>query len=250
MHHYIGKALRIDHACKPKLYTQIYESAEITSASYILDLIFAAEIATFGLVLNSPAVVIGAMLISPLMGPIMASGLAFAAADVYLGIKAFLSLVGSIVGAVAFSAILVWLLPFQAPTSEILARTQPNLLDLGVAVFLDIPCYFENEGDDAGSSLEDVYKNTRKALEKKYIVTPKTSALRLLSNSNQSRGTYVHVDVVPGRFTDDKKEDCYLHVSNGDKSRLKTNLDIQIAGSGANWELRRFRPRSLCRSRD
>jgi len=38
MHHYIGKALRIDHACKPKLYTQIYESAEITSASYILDL--------------------------------------------------------------------------------------------------------------------------------------------------------------------------------------------------------------------
>ena len=94
---------------------------------------------------------------------------------------------------------------------------------------LDIPCYFENADDDAGSSLEDVFNNTRKALEKKYLVTPKTSALRLLSNSTQTRGTYVHVDVVPGRFTDDKKEDCYLHVSNGDKSRLKTNLDVQIA---------------------
>lgn len=94
---------------------------------------------------------------------------------------------------------------------------------------LDIPCYFENEDDEAGSSLEDVYNNTRKALEKKYIVTPKTSALRLLSSSSQNRGTYVHVDVVPGRFTDDQKEDCYLHVSNGDKSRLKTNLDVQIA---------------------
>lgn len=94
---------------------------------------------------------------------------------------------------------------------------------------LDIPCYFENEDDDAGSSLEDIYNNTRKALEKKYIVTPKTSALRLLSSSAQNRGTYVHVDVVPGRFTDDKKDDCYLHVSSGDKSRLKTNLDVQIA---------------------
>ena len=94
---------------------------------------------------------------------------------------------------------------------------------------LDIPCYFENEDDDAGTSLEDVFDNTRKALEKKYIVTPKTSALRLLNSSGQTRGTYVHVDVVPGRFTDEKKKDCYLHVSNGDKTRLKTNLDVQIA---------------------
>lgn len=48
--------------------------------------------------------------------------------------KAFLNLLGSLLAAVAFSAILVWLLPFQSPTSEILARTQPNLLDLGVAI--------------------------------------------------------------------------------------------------------------------
>ena len=93
---------------------------------------------------------------------------------------------------------------------------------------LDIPCYFKCEDDDAGSTLEEIFNNTRKALEKQYIVTPKTSALRLLSSSDQARGTYVHVDVVPGRFTDDKKEDCYLYVSNGDKCRLKTNLDVQI----------------------
>jgi len=97
--------------------------------------VFSAGIATLGLVLNSPAVVIGAMLISPLMGPILASGLAFAASDIYLGVKSFFTLVGSILASVTFSAVLVWLLPFQSPTSEILARTQPNLLDLGVAVF-------------------------------------------------------------------------------------------------------------------
>jgi len=131
---YFSKALRIDPDSKPKLYGLIYESAEIGETSYLLDLIFSAGIATLGLVLNSPAVVIGAMLISPLMGPILAAGLAFAASDIYLGVKSFFTLVGSILAAVAFSASVVWLLPFQSSTSEILARTQPNLLDLGVAV--------------------------------------------------------------------------------------------------------------------
>ncbi len=132
---YCLQLLRIDLTTRPRLYSQIYDSAELVSAGYLLDLIFSAGIATLGLVLNSPAVVIGAMLISPLMGPIMASGLAFAASDIYLGVKSLLNLVGSVVASVAFSAILVWLLPFQSPTGEILARTQPNLLDLGVAVF-------------------------------------------------------------------------------------------------------------------
>lgn len=134
-HDYIIRILRIDTGTRPALYRQIYQSAEIVSANYILDLVFAAGIATLGLVLNSPAVVIGAMLISPLMGPILAAGLAFASSDIYLGVKSILGLLGSMFAAVAFSAILVWLLPFQSPTSEILARTQPNLLDLGVAIF-------------------------------------------------------------------------------------------------------------------
>lgn len=132
---YCSEALRIDPASKPQLYGQIYESAEFTRESYILELLFAAGIATLGLVLNSPAVVIGAMLISPLMGPILAAGLAFAASDVYLGVKSVFSLIVSVLSSVAFSAALVWLLPFQSPTSELLARTQPNLLDLAVAVF-------------------------------------------------------------------------------------------------------------------
>lgn len=132
---HITNILRIDNHTKPKLYAQIYDSAEMASAPYLLDLVFAAGIATLGLVLNSPAVVIGAMLISPLMGPILAAGLAIAASDIYLGVKSAISLAGSILASVTFSAALVWILPFQSPTSEILARTQPNLLDLGVAVF-------------------------------------------------------------------------------------------------------------------
>ena len=74
------------------------------------------------------------MLISPVMGPIMATGLALAVGDPYLGITAIVSLLASVTVSVAFSGFLVWLLPFHYATSEILARTKPNLLDLGIAL--------------------------------------------------------------------------------------------------------------------
>lgn len=131
----IERLLRVDSREKPEVYTRVFEATEVASLNYWLEVSFSAGIATFGLVLNSPAVVIGAMLISPLMGPIMAAGLSFAAADLYLGLKSLVTLVASIAGAVALSAVLVWLVPFHSPTTEILSRTNPNLLDLGVAFF-------------------------------------------------------------------------------------------------------------------
>jgi uncharacterized hydrophobic protein (TIGR00271 family) len=130
----IEQLLKIAPDSKPAVYLAVFNSSEIISLNYALELLFSSGIATFGLVLNSPAVVIGAMLISPLMGSILAAGLALAAADLYLGIKALLSILVGVVSSVLFSAALVWALPFQIPTSEILARTQPNLLDLGIAL--------------------------------------------------------------------------------------------------------------------
>jgi uncharacterized hydrophobic protein (TIGR00271 family) len=126
--------LKIDARAKPKVYKQVFDSTQIASVNYWLELVLSAGIATLGLVLNSPAVVIGAMLISPLMGPILAAGLALAASDVYLGIRAFGSIVVGVLVSCLVSALLVWLLPFHSATNEILARTQPNLLDLGVAL--------------------------------------------------------------------------------------------------------------------
>jgi uncharacterized hydrophobic protein (TIGR00271 family) len=126
--------LRIDPQQKSKVYAQIFNTAEISSLSYWLEIVFSASIAALGLVLNSPAVIIGAMLISPLMGPIMAAGLALAAGDLYLAVKAIANLTASVSLAIAFSAFIVWLLPFHSVTGEILARTNPTLLDLGVAL--------------------------------------------------------------------------------------------------------------------
>ena len=126
--------LRVNPSAKPKVYRQVFETTSINSVSYWLEIFFSAGIGTFGLVENSPAVIIGAMLISPLMGPIMASGLALAVGDLYLGIKAIMNLLLSITISIAFSGFLVWLLPFHSATSEIIARTKPNLLDLGIAL--------------------------------------------------------------------------------------------------------------------
>jgi len=61
--------LRIPAGAKPQVYRQVFATAEIDSVKYWLEVFFSAGIATFGLVENSPAVIIGAMLISPSWAP-------------------------------------------------------------------------------------------------------------------------------------------------------------------------------------
>ncbi len=114
---------------------RVAESADLRDGAYWLELLFAAGIATLGLLVNSPAVIIGAMLISPIMGPILATGLGLAAGDLRLTIRAAGKLLLSAATAVVFAALLVAILPFREMTSEIAARTQPNTMDLGIALF-------------------------------------------------------------------------------------------------------------------
>jgi hypothetical protein len=103
IHTSIENLLGVTAETKPRVYLRLFAAAEL-NLNYILELLLSAGIATFGLVLNSPAVVIGAMLVSPLMGPILAAGLALAASDVYLGIKCLINLILSVLLAVIFSA--------------------------------------------------------------------------------------------------------------------------------------------------
>ncbi len=131
----LQKWLKVGAHERPAIYAQVYETADLFSVSYWLEIFFSAGIAALGLVTNSPAVIIGAMLISPLMGPIMATGLALAVGDLYLAIKAIGKLLASVALAVGLSGFMVWLLPFHSITNEVLARTNPNLLDLGIALF-------------------------------------------------------------------------------------------------------------------
>lgn len=74
----IERLLRVQERRKLEVYVNTFESARLASLNYWLELLLAAGIATLGLVQNSVAVIIGAMLVSPLMGPIIATGLALA----------------------------------------------------------------------------------------------------------------------------------------------------------------------------
>ncbi|WP_337303192.1 DUF389 domain-containing protein [Sphingomonas sp. MMO-176] len=94
-----------------------------------------AGIAVLGLLLSSPAVVIGAMLISPLMSPILGFGFSLALFDFRELRRSLKALAIGAVAAVAFTSLLVLVSPLQAPTAEIVARTRPNLFDLAVALF-------------------------------------------------------------------------------------------------------------------
>ena len=69
------------------------------------------------------------------MGSILANGLALATGDIILALRAILNLLLSCGLAIAFAMLLVLALPFKEMTSEIIARTQPNLLDLVIALF-------------------------------------------------------------------------------------------------------------------
>ena len=127
--------LGIGQTRKENVYLEISKSVALKDVSYWIQVLFSAGIATLGLVLDSPAVIIGAMLISPLMGSILANGLALAAGDVILAMRASLNLALSCFAAISFATFLVWVLPFKEMSQEILARTSPNLLDLVIALF-------------------------------------------------------------------------------------------------------------------
>ncbi len=131
----LAKALGVEADRKETLYIDLSRGATLYDIVYWLQIFFSAGIATLGLVMNSPAVIIGAMLISPLMGPILASGLSLASGDMILGIRAVTKLLLSCLLAVLFAVVLVAFLPFNEMTNEIASRTQPNTLDLIIALF-------------------------------------------------------------------------------------------------------------------
>jgi len=97
-------------------------------------LIFAIFVASLGLNVNSTAVIIGAMLISPLMGPIMGLGLGLAINDVSLFRRAALNFSVATLVALATSTVFFLLSPISDAHSEILARTSPNIYDVLIAL--------------------------------------------------------------------------------------------------------------------
>lgn len=103
--------------------------------SQLLILIFAIYIASLGLNTNSVPVVIGAMLISPLMGPIIGMGLGIGIHDFSLLKKGLKNISAAIIGSLLTSALYFLISPQYEGSSQLLARTSPSIYDVFVALF-------------------------------------------------------------------------------------------------------------------
>lgn len=98
-------------------------------------LIFSIFVASIGLNVGSTAVVIGAMLISPLMGPIVGIGLSVAINDVDTLKKSFINLAVMVILSVLTAFIYFQISPVKEATPELIARTYPTFLDVLIAIF-------------------------------------------------------------------------------------------------------------------
>lgn len=146
---------RLDRAERTDAYVRIRRSARPDLDFFIL-ISLSAMIASLGLILNSPAVVIGAMLVAPLMSPIVGTGLAIVLGDTrFLRLSAAAVLRGALLSiGVSMLAGLLYL--NQPLNTELLGRTQPSLIDLGVALFSGLAGAYALCRSDAAGALPGV----------------------------------------------------------------------------------------------
>ena len=108
-------------------------SGATPSVDFFVLIILSSGIAMYGLLQNSGAVIIGAMLVAPLMSPIVSMAMSIVRGDIkHLG-QGAQSTAQGVLMAIFVGALLTFLSPIRQPTNEIMARVNPNLLDLGVA---------------------------------------------------------------------------------------------------------------------
>lgn len=112
----------------------IDEGSEI-KGDKIWILVSGAMLASIGLDTNSSAVIIGAMLISPLMNPILGIGLGIGISDRDLMMRAVKNFLLAVFASLFASTLYFLVTPLGETTSELLARTKPTILDVGVAIF-------------------------------------------------------------------------------------------------------------------
>lgn len=127
-----------------------------TTIDYVTLLSLSAMLATLGLVQNSVAVIIGAMLVAPLLGPLMAMSIGLVTARTALLRRGAITLTVGTLAAMALSLVVGWLLPLADPTPQMLLRGAPSLLDVGIAVASGLVGAFATARKDIPAALAGV----------------------------------------------------------------------------------------------
>jgi uncharacterized hydrophobic protein (TIGR00271 family) len=118
----------------PLIYKEAAEAGTDSDLPYWLILGLSGAIATLGLAIDSAAVVIGAMLVAPLLAPVMGLAIALVVGDAKLALQTGAVIIASTLLVIAIAALFTVALPFHTITLEISARVRPTTLDLAIAV--------------------------------------------------------------------------------------------------------------------
>ncbi len=119
---------------KKVIIENIKDDSDFSSARFWI-LVFAVGLASIGLNVNSIPVIIGAMLISPIMGPIVSIGMSLAINDWGLMRRSFRNFLTLTIIGIVVSTIYFYLSPITNAQSELLSRIQPTIFDVMIAVF-------------------------------------------------------------------------------------------------------------------
>ena len=131
----------------------VLEEGALPTIEYYILTVLSCIIATAGLLQGSTAVIIGAMIVAPLMTPILAMSLGVIWGDANLIKTSGQSIIKGVFVSVAISAIIAYIIPISQYTNEILARTKPSIFDIIVALASGVVGAYGNANKRISSTL-------------------------------------------------------------------------------------------------
>ena len=137
------------------LFKILRENSQVNS-NFLVLMSLSTLIATFGLFGNSAPVVIGAMILAPMMGPIISLAMGALRQDEFLIKNSLITIFWGVTLGLAFALIITWITPLQTLNSEIVARIRPNLLDLGIAIASGVAGAFAYSREEVSKTLAGV----------------------------------------------------------------------------------------------
>ena len=138
-----------------ELFQMLRNDAQINK-TYLILMILSTLLASFGLFANSTAVIIGAMLVAPLMTPIVSLSMGLLRAETKMIRDSFVKITVGVILALIASSLLSYLLPYSEITPEMRTRINPTLLDLAIAIFSGIAAAYSKSFKEITQNLAGV----------------------------------------------------------------------------------------------
>ncbi len=138
-----------------ELFVSLRDSARVTPSYQVL-MVLSVLLALAGMYANSAPVIIGAMILAPLMSPIVSLAMGLARSDSGLIRSSLRTLSVGVAWGLACGVVMAWVTPLEIPTAEMRARMSPTLLDLMIAVLSGVACAYANAKEGIAKSLAGV----------------------------------------------------------------------------------------------